>query len=108
MRILVTLLGAVFFASMLFLAGCGSEEAPAGPVVKAPEPGTGDTATPEKKEPETATPGEEAKAGEEGENGEENTEEPPDGPIQFDRVWPNDPRAREVLPDPDNNDIVYS
>lgn len=91
MRIIVTLLGLLFLAGMIALGGCNGEQAP----VK-----TAGTDTPETED-----------EGNTDKNGEEETdpeEEVDDGPIPFNRLWPNDPRSKEVLLDPENNKVTYS
>jgi hypothetical protein len=80
MRTLVTLLGLLFIAGLVVLSGCESGEAPA------------------------KTAGGETSEGEgTGEAGEgEFEEEVDDGPIPFDRLWPDHPKARKILVDPND------
>ncbi len=105
MRVLEILLGVLFLAGLVFLSSCGPEEAPVGPTASPTDEGTGDTGTSEKEKPE---PGKAGGSGEGEKTGEGEPEEEGDTRIPFDRIWPNDPRAREFLLDPEDNSFTYS
>lgn len=116
MRIVAALVG-VLFLSILFLAGgCDSGETPADQPAAATASAQGQTPQPaEQPEKDPADTGADEQEGDEDwddedeEEGDGEEPVPPDeGRIPFDRVWPNDPRARQILPDPNNNDVVFS
>ncbi len=100
MRIIIVFLASISVCILLLVYGCGGEEAPKKPV------------------PDKAAPiAEEGKSGDgEGQGGEQQEEptgpedepEEPEPGQNSSRIWPDDPRARDVLPDPYDDTKKYS
>lgn len=114
MRVLSLLLAAAFIAGMLLLAGCGDgKETPAGG--ESGESGeTGDKKEGDSGAGKTAAEGEgsgesgegdgEEGDGEDGEEGDgETSKAAPEIKDDRDRLWPDHPKAREILTDPNDD-----